>query len=462
MAAHGAILVSVGTFSTGLVGPRLTGAGRADLAAQAHEDIDLQTSCSGDVLLATSARAAFCLAPWQQDVDRCADDLELQMWIDLSGCRMRNSAVAEVAMVSPKTVAKLKQIDPEELVEELQPKPTPAPVPPEPPPPTPQNVPPPPPPPPQQQPAQRTQVVETAKPSQEKEPENARLLSEFNTRAEKQTVARGARNEPMVAKSQPEELKPKDKPKDDPGIDKPPPDKPPGQNERAPELPGKLSMRAPGAPSMNHETPQDAKTRGATSGTRGPLVSDGFIPRRGDGAIEQLRRDPGEQTRGQGGAGGGAPPVPDLKPSQEMLERAVGGGSVDHLDDVESGEETALSSKRFVYASFFNRMKRQVAQNWDPGSVWRRADPTGQTYGFKTRITEVRVSLSPTGELLKIVVTHPSGVSELDEEAVRAFRATAPFPNPPAGLVQKDGAITFAFGFHYGFEGPSTSWRFKR
>ena len=104
-------------------------------------------------------------------------------------------------------------------------------------------------------------------------------------------------------------------------------------------------------------------------------------------------------------------------------------------------------------------MKRQVAQNWDPATVWRHSDPTGQVYGFKTRITEVRVSLSQTGTLAKIVVTAPCGVSELDDEAVRAFKSAAPFPNPPKELAGSDGTITFAFSFYFEIGQSHTSWR---
>ena len=101
--------------------------------------------------------------------------------------------------------------------------------------------------------------------------------------------------------------------------------------------------------------------------------------------------------------------------------------------------------------------------NWDPASVWRRVDPTGSVWGYKTRITEVRVSLSPKGELQKIVVTGPSGVGDLDDEAVRAFHAAAPFPNPPEGLVNaKDNLITFAFSFYFEIGSPHTSWRVIR
>jgi len=425
------------------------------------EDIELQTSCTGDVLLATSARAAMCLAPWRADAAACADELEVNMYMDLSGCRAKSGdSLAQVAMVSPRAAEKLEAIDPEQLVEELaklEKPPEPQPVPP---PPQPQqaSAQPPPPPPPQRP----QQVVETVKPNTEEEPADARFLSENNIKVEKQKVARGATKEPMVAKSKPEELvAKKDPPKEEPSIKDKPIDLPPGQNDKAPPKPGKLSMRKPGEISPTQETPQDARTKGAANKSKEKVVSDGFIPRKGDGAIDQLKRDPGELTKGQGGAGGGAPPVPNLRPNTEQLERALGGGSVDHLEDVENGDETALSAKRWVYASFFNRLKRQVAQNWDPQTVWRRSDPQGTKHGFKTRVTEVRVSLSPKGELAKITVVNPSGVSELDDEAVRAFHSAAPFPNPPEGLV-KEKLITFAFSFYFEIGQPRSSWRVIR
>jgi TonB family protein len=456
MLAHGAVLAGVQVFDLDIAGEGFSG-GKGTLAEN-DPDIELQTTCSGDVLLATAARAASCLAPWRADAEQCVGDIEMTMWMDLSSCRGQTDAIAAVAMITPRAAEKLTQIDPEQLIEEMQAKPPEQKPPPPVPPPQPQQQPPPPPPAPPA-PAKPSQVVETVKPNDEKDPENARFLAEYSTRVEKQKVARGARNEPMVAKSKPEELAVKDKPKDEPSVEKLE-DKPEGKNEKAPETPGQLSMRKPGAIAPS-EQPQDQKTRGAANNTKNPLVGDGFVPRRGDGAVEQQRRDPGEQTRGEAGAGGGAPRVPDLKESKDVLERIAGGGSVDHLEEIDSGDETALSAKRWVYASFFNRLKRQVAQNWDPATVWRRTDPQGTHHGFKTRVTEVRVSLSPQGKLVKIVVTAPSGVTELDDEAVRAFHASSPFPNPPDGLV-KDNQITFAFSFYFEIGQSRTSWRVIR
>jgi TonB family protein len=460
--AHGAVLGTVHAVGVTLLGSGINPVSPAQ--ASVDEDVDLSASCQGNVMFATSGRTAMCFAPWVGDVDQCLADAQMAMWMDLSGCMASLDPSTAIAMIEQQTAERLTPIDPERLLDEMK-RPPEQQTPPPPPPPQiaqaepPAPAPPPPPPPPPVQ--RRQQVIETVKPSEEEEPDNARFLAEFNTKAEKQTVARGARDEPMVAKSKPEELTPKDKPKDDPSVKKQEPDRPLGKNEQAPDVPGKLSMRTPGAP-LIAEQEQQQQVRGAKSGTAGAPAADGYLTRKGDAAIEQQRRERSESAGGQSGAGGGAPQAPNLKPTDEVLERALGGGSVDHLEDIEQGDESALSAKKWVYAAFFNRLKRQVAQNWDPATVWRRRDPTGTVFGFKTRITEVRVSLSRNGDLSKIVVSGPSGVIELDDEAVRAFRSAGPFPNPPEGLIEKDNQITFAFSFVFELGAPRVTWRLPR
>jgi TonB family protein len=140
-----------------------------------------------------------------------------------------------------------------------------------------------------------------------------------------------------------------------------------------------------------------------------------------------------------------------------VLERALGGGSVDHLEGIEEGDETSLNSTRWLHASFFNRTKRLVAQNWDPASIHARRDPTGRVYGTKTRITKVRVTLDRRGKVEKIYVIEPSGVDFLDDEAVRAFRAASPFPNLPEELA----GDPFTFGFYFEI-GDQPKWKIFR
>jgi TonB family protein len=383
--------------------------------------------------------------------------------MDMSGCVNTDNPVevAAIEMMPAKQADEVTPIDPEPLIEMMKQQDQQQPPPPELAQQQPQQQQPPPPPKPQPPaPPARTQVVETAKPTAEKPPENTRLLSEYDTVVNKQSVARGSVQEPMIAKSKPAELTPKQDAKEA-SMKEENLDRKPGANKDAPDVPGTLAMRKEGAQNPS-DLQQDAKTRGSTVGASGPVAFDGIAPKKGEGAFEQERRERSEIPRGQQGAGGGAPDVPNLKPTQEVLERAIGGGNVDHLDDVANGEETALNTKRWIHASFFNRLKRQVAQNWDPGSVWRRRDPSGTVYGYKTRVTEVRVALTPKGQVAKIVVTKPSGVTELDDEAVRAFQQAAPFVNAPKELASDDGLITFAFSFYFEIGAPRSSWKVIR
>ncbi len=457
---HASLLLGLDTGS--LLANRGLGASAKAATAAGAEPVELATTCSGDAVLGSTVRYSLCFGPWQDDPDACLRDAELNMWIDLSACRAQQSpdAIASIAMLTPRAADKVTPIDPEPLLAMIQEQPQPEPPkPPELQPPQPQQPTPPPPPPPPA-PKRPMQVVENAKPNSEKEPENARFLAEHNTAVEKQSVARGSVQEPMVAKSKPSELAPKEAPKEA-SVKENDPERDRGANRDAPDTKGPLAMRKPGV-EVPSTIQQDAKVRGATSGTTAPTGMDGFTPKKGDGAFEQERKQRSEIPRGQAGAGGGAPEVPNLKPTQEVLERALGGGNVDHLEEVAEGDETALNAKRWVHATFFNRLKRSVAQNWDPASVWRRRDPTGSVYGTKTRVTEVRVSLTSSGTLAKIVVTAPSGVGELDDEAVRAFKQAAPFVNPPKELANGDGLITFAFSFYFEVGAPRTSWRVIR
>jgi TonB family protein len=447
---HGAILLLLLVHA--IMFSEVEGFGATTKAADADE---LKSGCVGDAMLASSARYAMCFAPWHDDLDACISESQNDMWIDLSSCQARDDkGLSQISMIEPKQAAAIKAIDPEPLLEEMkqQQQQKPVVVPPL----QAANTPKPQQPPPRPRPMQ---VVETVKPSTEKAPDNARFLSEYDTNVEKQSVARGTPKEPMIAKSKPSELAAKDQPQD--ASVKEHTDRPPGRDSKAPDVPGTLAMRTPGARSPA-DVEQEQKARGTSAGTDGPMTADGYMSRKGQGSIDQEKHDRSELPHGENGAGGGAPDVPNLKPTQDVLERALGGGNVDHMEDIDNGDETALNSKRWVYASFFNRMKRQVAQNWDPASVWRRNDPTGQVYGFKTRVTEVRVSLSPTGSLAKIIITGPCGVSDLDDEAVRAFHAAAPFPNPPKELAGADNLITFGFSFFFEIGGSRSSWHIQR
>lgn len=314
-----------------------------------------------------------------------------------------------------------------------------------------------------QRPPAAGQVVEITRPRVESQPERARYLSEYDSQVEKQTVARGSTEE-MVERPAPRELPVEPDPKERPQevAEKAPEETLP--QERATDDPGKgegeqkgmLAMRGAGSADRR---PSEAREAGELDGTQ-EISPDGIEGRRGDGARRSERSEL-EPEGGGGGDGGATKKRPDLTPSEETMARVAGGGSVDKIDDAESGDFTALNSRKWKYASFFNRLKRRVAQSWHPDKVYLRRDPTGKVYGQKDRITVLRVSLDPSGALAKVYIQKQSGVDFLDDEAVRAFREAGPFPNPPRALVE-DGLITFSFGFHFQIGGRPDSWRIFR
>jgi TonB family protein len=460
--AHAGVLVGVE------LGVSIPGTGMGierSLAAAARppvelDDRPLEPSCDGEAVLRAAARVAYCTTPFVDDAGACLDQAELRLRNDFILCHIDQLAMLPpVQIVDARDVERLAEMTPIDAEPLLEPM-------------TPEEMqqfeeqkqelaaaPPPPPPPPEAAPPVQAQVIETVKPQNEEAPDEARFLAEFDSKADQQKVARGSKHEEIAKAPDPEELKATKNPR--PANQPEPAEDQIGKTEDAPKAPGALSMRRPGTPAPG-EVAQDKKIAGDVRGSDAP-TGDGTARKRGDGSISQDERKPVEVAEGDGGAGGGTPRAPNLRPDEETLERIVGGGSVDHVEDVDEGEENQFNARRWVYATFFNRMKRQVAQNWDPAGVWRQEDPEGKHHGFKSRVTQLRVSLDGKGGVKKILVVTPSGVDALDEEAIRAFKSAQPFPNPPAALVDGDGLITFEFGFYFEINNEKrTAWKFNR
>lgn len=169
-----------------------------------------------------------------------------------------------------------------------------------------------------------------------------------------------------------------------------------------------------------------------------------------EGNSDRFRVEVGGET-GEGEAGGseGGPPG-ELKlfPSGAVVDRIVGGPAPDHVEGVEQGDGTFLNTREWKHASFFNRVKRSVSLTWDPMSVLRVRDPTGNVYAWKDRNTQLAVVLREDGSIADLWVERSSGVDFLDREAMAAFERAQPFPHPPRALVDETGLIRFTFGFY--------------
>ncbi|MCH2534462.1 MAG: TonB family protein [Bdellovibrionales bacterium] len=122
----------------------------------------------------------------------------------------------------------------------------------------------------------------------------------------------------------------------------------------------------------------------------------------------------------------------------------------DHLKDIALGMETYLNTREYVYYTYYNRIKSQLRQYWGP-NVRKKVEALVRQGRFvastSSRVTKLVIVLNNKGDLVKIQVMDRSGLRDLDDAAIEAFRAAAPFPNPPKGMVEKDGKIRIKWDF---------------
>lgn len=154
---------------------------------------------------------------------------------------------------------------------------------------------------------------------------------------------------------------------------------------------------------------------------------------------------------------GGKFALKDLKPNFKPRpgSQANGGGdgpsaTDDHLNDVATGAQTLLNTREFVYYSYYTRIKDKLRQYWEPKikEKMERIVRQGRTIASETeRVTKVVIILDSRGTLVRVQVVGASGLVDLDDAAVEAFKAAAPFPNPPKGIVEKDGLIRIRWDF---------------
>lgn len=173
------------------------------------------------------------------------------------------------------------------------------------------------------------------------------------------------------------------------------------------------------------------------------------------GNSNRLNLVPGARDQGEDVSAGriGQAGVLNLLPSAAVVDKITGAAPNDHLKDVDEGDGTYLSTREWKYASFFNRVKQSVSQEWAPTDQLRLRDPTGQIYGGRDRYTILTVTLDGTGRMKDAFVDKSSGLDFLDLEAVKAFERAQPFPNPPPAILATDQTVRFQFGFYLELSG---------
>ena len=138
------------------------------------------------------------------------------------------------------------------------------------------------------------------------------------------------------------------------------------------------------------------------------------------------------------------------KAAQQQNEKQTANGSMDssttndNLENIDDDLMTRLNTKEYKYFGYYSRIKKQLNQWWVPKvqQKFTKILNQGRTIASEeNKITKLVIILNDVGHLVKVQVLAESGVRELDDAAIEAFRAAAPFPNPPKGMVDSDGTV---------------------
>lgn len=149
------------------------------------------------------------------------------------------------------------------------------------------------------------------------------------------------------------------------------------------------------------------------------------------------------------------PPVPKGSPNgspgkgKGLILTPESGGYKYKPGNVPIGSpDSILTDPKYVYSTFFDRVRASLDSSWQ-SSVRQIILDYMKSKGkkFPNKRTDVLVILSPSGELLSVSILSESGDKKLDELALRAFKESARFPNPPKDLI-KDDQIKFDWSFY--------------
>jgi TonB family protein len=125
------------------------------------------------------------------------------------------------------------------------------------------------------------------------------------------------------------------------------------------------------------------------------------------------------------------------------------GATDDRLEGVAEGDQTVLSTREFQYYSYYHRIKQTLRQYWKPNVERRLAMIWGKGGKLKDgeMVTQLLVLLDQQGAVAKVSTVASSGFSDIDDAAVDAFHKASPFPNPPRGIIDRDGLVRIRWDF---------------
>ena len=143
-------------------------------------------------------------------------------------------------------------------------------------------------------------------------------------------------------------------------------------------------------------------------------------------------------------------PEAQARPDSQNSDPSMMSQTLDYIKDLDPGLETLLTTREFVYYTYYARIRNQLNQYWTPKvqETVKKIYSQGRSIASNAdKITRCLVILDKKGVLQKIQIIGESGIRDLDEAAAEAFRSAAPFPNPPAGMIDPDGTIKIRWDF---------------
>lgn len=178
---------------------------------------------------------------------------------------------------------------------------------------------------------------------------------------------------------------------------------------------------------------------------------------------EQRARDhvvtprPGQPAPPQAESKGKSAPLPslgnlgvplrlDAKPYRPRTESAAPQGGSQYIDEknLPIGSENLLNTRESVFYSFYSRLYESIGPLWQ-SRLHDIAPNVRVAQGEYTTLVDVVMDRS--GKLLEVRLVQSSGIRPFDDAVTYAWRKIADFPNPPTGLLDKNGEIHTGWSF---------------
>jgi protein TonB len=203
---------------------------------------------------------------------------------------------------------------------------------------------------------------------------------------------------------------------------------PPRERPTIPAVPAPKAAPAPHASKASKAPPPVARKEPAVVKE---LRETPVPPRDRSEAIARQREEPLRREPKVDNAVVVERPLPSLK---ELLP------PVNYASSGERNSAISLNTKDPLYVSYFTKIKQNIEQHWEYPEVALR-------YGLQGRLS-LEFTIGGGGQLEQLRMIRSSGSQVLDEEALRAIKAAAPFPPIPSWIKTVPLFISASMEYH--------------